>query len=37
MRWMEHYLVGEGGEPPAYQLDYGFGNGSSSEESGDDD
>jgi dipeptidyl aminopeptidase/acylaminoacyl peptidase len=36
MQWMDHYLKGEGGEPPAYQLDYGFGNGSS-EESGDDD
>ena len=24
MRWMDHYLRGEGGEPPAYQLDYGL-------------
>ncbi|MEE9217784.1 MAG: S9 family peptidase [Acidobacteriota bacterium] len=23
VRWMEHYLKGEGGEPPAYELDYG--------------
>jgi len=22
MRWMEHYLKGPGGEPPAYELDY---------------
>ncbi|PJJ99029.1 peptidase S9 [Lysobacteraceae bacterium NML91-0213] len=22
MQWMEHYLTGPGGEPPAYQLDY---------------
>jgi dipeptidyl aminopeptidase/acylaminoacyl peptidase len=22
IRWMEHYLQGPGGEPPAYQLDY---------------
>ena len=22
IRWMEHYLMGPGGEPPAYQLDY---------------
>lgn len=22
MQWMEHYLVGPGGEPPAYELDY---------------
>jgi dipeptidyl aminopeptidase/acylaminoacyl peptidase len=22
MRWMEHYLQGPGGEPPAYELDY---------------
>lgn len=24
LRWMEHYLVGEGGEPPPYALDYGM-------------
>lgn len=24
MRWMEHYLKDDGGEPPEYQLDYGF-------------
>ncbi|MCA1778587.1 MAG: prolyl oligopeptidase family serine peptidase, partial [Xanthomonadaceae bacterium] len=24
MRWMDHYLIGEGGEPPPYQLDYGL-------------
>ncbi|HRQ64910.1 MAG TPA: S9 family peptidase [Xanthomonadaceae bacterium] len=24
LRWMEHYLVGEGGEPPPYALDYGL-------------
>lgn len=23
MQWFEHYLQGPGGEPPAYQLDYG--------------
>lgn len=23
MRWMEHYLVGPGGDPPPYELDYG--------------
>ena len=22
MRWMDHYLKGEGGEPPPYQIDY---------------
>jgi dipeptidyl aminopeptidase/acylaminoacyl peptidase len=22
LRWMEHYLIGEGGDPPPYQLDY---------------
>lgn len=22
MRWMEHYLMGEGGEPPPYAIDY---------------
>lgn len=22
LRWMDHYLKGEGGEPPAYELDY---------------
>lgn len=22
MRWLEHYLLGEGGDPPAYQVDY---------------
>jgi dipeptidyl aminopeptidase/acylaminoacyl peptidase len=27
MRWMDHYLKGEGGEPPPYQIDYRFGNG----------
>jgi dipeptidyl aminopeptidase/acylaminoacyl peptidase len=24
MRWMDHYLKGEGGEPPDYRLDYGI-------------
>ncbi len=24
MRWMDHYLKGEGGNPPPYQLDYGL-------------
>lgn len=24
MRWMNHYLTGEGGEPPPYRVDYGF-------------
>jgi dipeptidyl aminopeptidase/acylaminoacyl peptidase len=24
MRWMNHYLQGEGGEPPPYELDYGL-------------
>lgn len=24
MRWMNHYLKGEGGEPPPYRLDYGL-------------
>ena len=23
MRWFEHYLQGEGGEPPAHELPYG--------------
>ncbi|MEE9235055.1 MAG: hypothetical protein V3U28_06440, partial [Candidatus Acidoferrales bacterium] len=22
MRWFEHYLIGPGGEPPPYELDY---------------
>jgi dipeptidyl aminopeptidase/acylaminoacyl peptidase len=22
MQWMEHYLIGDGGDPPAYELDY---------------
>jgi dipeptidyl aminopeptidase/acylaminoacyl peptidase len=22
IRWMEHYLQGEGGDPPQYELDY---------------
>ena len=25
MRWMDHYLMGSGGEPPAHKLDYGLG------------
>jgi dipeptidyl aminopeptidase/acylaminoacyl peptidase len=24
LRWMEHYLKGEGGDPPPYALEYGF-------------
>ena len=24
MRWLEHYLVGPGGEPPAHEVDYGL-------------
>lgn len=24
LRWMEHYLVGPGGDPPPYELDYGL-------------
>lgn len=24
MQWMEHYLLGPGGEPPAYVIDYGL-------------
>lgn len=24
MQWMEHYLTGPGGEPPAYEIDYGL-------------
>lgn len=24
MRWMNHYLKGDGGEPPPYRVDYGF-------------
>jgi dipeptidyl aminopeptidase/acylaminoacyl peptidase len=24
LRWMEHYLKGEGGAPPPYEIDYGF-------------
>jgi dipeptidyl aminopeptidase/acylaminoacyl peptidase len=24
VRWMEHYLKGEGGDPPAYEVDYGW-------------
>jgi len=23
MRWMNHYLKGEGGNPPPHELDYG--------------
>ena len=26
MRWMNHYLKGEGGDPPPYRIDYGFDN-----------
>jgi dipeptidyl aminopeptidase/acylaminoacyl peptidase len=26
MRWMDHYLKGEGGDPPPYRIDYGFDN-----------
>lgn len=25
LRWMEHYLMGEGGDAPPYELDYGLG------------
>jgi dipeptidyl aminopeptidase/acylaminoacyl peptidase len=31
VRWLEHYLMGPGGEPPAHELDYGL------EEEGDED
>ncbi|MEW6413162.1 MAG: S9 family peptidase [Candidatus Zixiibacteriota bacterium] len=24
LRWMEHYLMGPGGDPPPYQIDYGL-------------
>ncbi|MGE3808971.1 MAG: prolyl oligopeptidase family serine peptidase [Gemmataceae bacterium] len=24
LQWMEHYLKGPGGKPPAYEIDYGF-------------
>ena len=24
MRWLNHYLKGSGGDPPPYELDYGF-------------
>jgi dipeptidyl aminopeptidase/acylaminoacyl peptidase len=24
MRWFNHYLKGDGGDPPAHKLDYGF-------------
>jgi dipeptidyl aminopeptidase/acylaminoacyl peptidase len=24
LRWFEHYLKGPGGEPPPYEIDYGF-------------
>lgn len=24
LRWMEHYLIGPGGDPPPYELNYGF-------------
>lgn len=24
MQWMEHYLTGRGGEPPAYEIEYGL-------------
>ena len=24
LRWMEHYLKGPGGDPPPYEIDYGF-------------
>lgn len=30
MRWMEHYLQGQGGEPPPYELQYNPANGGSS-------
>lgn len=40
MQWMEHYLLGEGGEPPPYEIDYRLpGNdeaGSASETQADD-
>ena len=35
MRWMKHYLQGPGGEPPAYELDYGLENESEEEEEND--
>lgn len=42
MQWMEHYLIGPGGDPPAYELDYGpylpegFGKETDEDESGED-
>jgi len=24
MRWLTHYLIGDGGDPPPYRIDYGL-------------
>ncbi len=34
VRWMNHYLLGEGGEPPPYRLEYRFGTGDEAGEGG---
>ncbi len=36
MRWMDHYLKGEGGEPPPYRIDYRLSEASLNEASLDD-
>ncbi len=37
MRWFEHYLQGEGGEMPDYDIDYGLSKGGEDEPGGADD
>ncbi len=37
LRWMEHYLMGEGGEPPPHEVDYGLDLFSDSQGAGDAD
>jgi dipeptidyl aminopeptidase/acylaminoacyl peptidase len=37
LRWMEHYLVGEGGEPPPYALDYGLDDDEAEAEASDEE
>ncbi|MCH8966374.1 MAG: S9 family peptidase [Planctomycetes bacterium] len=36
MRWFNHYLKGPGGDPPAYELDYGFDTSKEDEDDSDD-
>ncbi len=37
LRWMDHYLMGPGGDPPAHELDYGFSDDSDDADSEDAD